>query len=425
MIKKTPVLIDEGREVHASLNEVKRLALFKQGLHRRPASNRGKAILNCVRRVGLIQLDSINVVARSHQLVILSRLGMYNPEDLDALLYPRRSLFEQWAHAECLLPVEDYEYFEPLILQRRNEPTRYRVQRILGNRPERHFRMVMKAIEKRGSLSSRDFRDSSSQKRSWWNRKPAKAALDGLFYQGHLMMDRRVNFECYYDLPDRVMPSRASVSPMSLQESFKWIVRQSIQCLGVATFPQIRDYYRQYAKPMREALKELLSQKVVVPVAVTGWNQPAYIAASDIPLLHEIKSAIYEPTLTTFLSPFDNLIWDRQRVRSLFVFDYRIESYQPSQQERRFGYYVMPILHNGRLVGRMDPKLVREEKLLLIHSIHLEPEESATDEILDAIVVALYEFADFHQATNIVVKHTSPASLKRVLLAKGKSRISA
>ena len=192
-----------------SLQTARTLAVYKQGLHRRPSVADRRALLDCVRRIGLLQLDSISVVARSHYLVMLSRAGPYDPADLDALLYPERHLFEGWAHAACLIPVEGYEYFVPTLLARRDRPPQQWIERRLGDDPHGTLDAVLKEVRERGPLASRDFQDTRDGRGTWWDWKPAKTALELLFAQGYLMVDRREGFQRYYDLSERVLPASA------------------------------------------------------------------------------------------------------------------------------------------------------------------------------------------------------------------------
>ena len=395
-----------------ALETARKLAVIKQGLHQRPLKADKQALLESIHRIGLLQLDTVSVVARSHYLVMLSRVGLYNQTDLDALLYPDRHLFEQWAHAICLIPIKDYEYFVPII-QARREQTPGRLKR-LGNNPQKILDEVLSEIKARGSLASKDFQDSGDGKRSWWNWKPAKIALDILNTQGYLMIDRRVNFQMYYDLAERVLPASTQPASKTKKDWQRWATLQSVKCLGVATADQVRDYYRQKIPEVRTMLETLAQEGLVIPVEVEGWKENAYFASADQQLVNEITDGAYQPTLTSFLTPFDNLTWNRKRLLKLFNFDYRIEMYTP-KPKRRYGYYVMPILHKGRFVGRIDPKADRKSKTLIVQALYLEPNEELNEELLIGIRNALYEFMTFHNCENITIKHSEPKTLKKAL----------
>jgi uncharacterized protein YcaQ len=403
--------MDQGDTLRQiSLDAARTLAVVKQGLDHRPQKASKRTLQGIIRRIGLLQLDSISVVARSHYLVMLSRAGLYDTADLDALLYPDRRLFEQWAHAACLIPVEDYAYFVPTIRARRERPLHASRIHRLGQDPQGTLDMVLATVRERGPLASRDFEDPRSTRGTWWDWKPAKAALEILFSRGFLMADRREGFQRYYDLAERVLPASADPPRLTMDDWARWATLRSVSCLGIATAAQASDYYRQSIPVARATAETLAGEKAVVPVQVEGWKDIAYLDPADLPLLEEIKAGKHQPKLTTFLSPFDNLIWNRQRVRDLFGFDYRTEMYTPAA-ERQYGYYVLPILHNGRLVGRLDPKADRKNKKLVIRAIYLEPDQSLTGELVAGIAGALREFMTFHGSKDLVVERSVPDGL--------------
>lgn len=401
--------------VNLSLDTVRTMAVVKQGLHQRPQAADKGVLGDIVRRIGLLQLDSINVVARSHYLVMLSRAGLYERADLDDLLYPDRCLFEQWAHAACLIPVEDYEYFAPGILARRKHSFHKWIERRMGDDPQKVLDMVLAEIREHGPLASRDFEDPRKERGTWWNWKPAKTALEILFRRGYLMVDRRENFQRYYDLGERVLP--ASVEPPShtVEDFQRWATLRSVEYLGVATARQASDYYRQNKPATRATLETLAKEGAVLHATVENWRDTAYLLPADLPLVREIEAGAHRPAVTTLLSPFDNLIWDRDRTRALFGFDYRSEMYTPAA-ERKYGYYVLPILHQGRLVGRLDSKADRKAKTLLVCAIYLEPSEAVTDELVHSIGGALREFMAFHGSETLRIERSEPPALRTPLL---------
>jgi uncharacterized protein YcaQ len=397
-----------------SLATARTLAVVKQGLHERPQAADKQALLDAIHRIGLLQIDTISVVARSQYLVMLSRIGPFDPTDLDALLYPDRRLFEGWAHAACLIPAEDYAHFAPAILACREHPLQPWLARRLGDKPQETLDTVLTEIRERGPLSSRDFEDPRDRRGTWWDWKPAKTALEILFTQGYLMVDRRVNFQRYYDLAERVLPASAEPRTHTVEDWKHWAALRSVSCLGVATATQVSDYYRQNKPVARAVLSDLEARGKVVSAEVEGWKNPAYLDPVDLPLVREIEAGAHQPKLTALLSPFDNLIWDRQRVRDLFGFDYRSEMYQPVAK-RQYGYYVLPILHQGRLVGRLDPKADRKTRTLIVHAVYLEPDQPASDELVQGIVRALREFMSFHGSERLTIDHSEPKGLGKLL----------
>ena len=314
-----------------SLETARTLAVVKQGLHRRPPSAGREALLDAIRRIGLLQLDTINVVARSHYLVLLSRVGLYDPADLDALLYPDRRLFEQWAHAACLIPVEDYRYFAPIIQARRQRalPPAW-IERRLGDDPQGVLDWVLAEVRERGPLASKDFEDPRAQRGTWWDWKPAKTALEVLFSRGHLMVDRRESFQRYYDLAERVLPLAGEPPGHTIEGYRRWATLRSVTCRGVATVAGASDYYRLRKPETRATIQALVQEGALLPVEVEGWGETAYLGPADLPLVKEIEAGEHQPSVTAFLSPFDNLLWERDRVHSLFGFEYTAEMYQPA-----------------------------------------------------------------------------------------------
>jgi uncharacterized protein YcaQ len=403
--------------IRLSLETARTLAVVRQGLHQRPPVADKQTLLDTIRRIGLLQLDTISTVARSHYLVMLSRVGLYDPADLEALLYPDRRLFEQWAHAACLIPVEDYPHFAPVILARRQRPLQGWLLRSLGDDPQPVLDAVLDEVRERGPLTSRDFGDPRAKRGTWWDWKPAKTALEILFEQGYLMIDRRVNFQRYYDLAERVLPASAQPPSRSVDAWRSWATLRSVSCLGVATYRQASEYYTQKKPPARAMLQTLAAEGAVVPVQVEGWEETAYLDAIDLPLVEDIETGAHQPALTTFLSPFDNLIWDRRRVRDLFGFDYRAEMYRPAA-EREYGYYVLPILHRGSLVGRLDPKADRKSNTLIIRAIYLEPHRAITDDLLAGLAGVLREFMAFHRCQRLHIERSEPETLGALLLKR-------
>ncbi len=393
-----------------SLEAARALAVVKQGLHRRPPVADKAALLDAIRYIGILQLDTVNVVARSHYLVMLSRVGLYDRAHLDALLYPDRRLFEGWAHAACLIPVEDYARFAPVMHARRDKPLPRYIARRLGDDRQALLDAVLARVKEEGPLASRDFEDPREGREGWWDWKPAKTALEALFDLGYVMIDRRENFQRYYDLAERVLPESAEPLQQTVADWRRWAALRSVAHFGVATYRHASEYYKQKKTPIRQVIAELAGEGALLPVEVEGWDDVAYLHPDDLPLVDEIEAGGHRPQVTALLSPFDNLLWDRQRVRDLFGFDYRIEMYTPAA-EREYGYYVMPILHHGRLVGRLDPKADRQTHTLIVRAIYLEPGEALTDELAAAIGRTLREFMAFHGSERLVIERSEPAEL--------------
>ena len=400
-----------------SLETAQKLTVIKQGLHQRPANATRQTMLDIIRQIGMLQLDSVSVVARSHYLVMLSRVGLYDPAELDALLYPDRALFEQWTHCACLMPTEDYRYLAPVIHARREKTWPWERPERFGGDPQKVMDAVLADIRDQGPLSSKDFSDPRPGRGTWWDHKPAKHALDYLYNRGYLMIDQRVNFQILYDLAERVLPASAEPLETTIEDYHYWATKKSVGHFGVSTARQVRDYYRLKLADVRPVLKKLETDGDITAISVEGWSETAFVDTADLSLIEAIADGEHQPTLTTFLSPFDSLTWDRDRLEALFNFQYKIEIYTP-KAKRKYGYYVLPILHNGRYVGRLDPKADRKTGTMIIHAIYLEAGESVTDDLVISIADALREFAAFHQCPDITITRSDPPALREALLKK-------
>ncbi len=401
-------------------NEAARdLAIIKQGLNERPGRNDKEAILETIRRIKLLQLDSINAVDRSHYLVLLSRIGTYSKADLDALLFPDKALFEQRSHEACLIPIEHYPYFNPEVMSRRDQQVSSTRLRQLGENPEAVFSKVMEKIRADGPASSKDFIDERKSKRKgWWDRKPERVALGILWRRGYLAVERRNNFQGCYDLAERVIPARLLEGGYSLEDFRRWAVTNAIDAQGIATASDINDYYRQNIRETRKILDKLEVEGVILKVKVNGWKEDAYALPADIGTAKRLMSERPQNGRAVLLSPFDNLIWFRERTERMFDFHFRVEMYTP-REERTFGYYAMPILYNGKLIGRVDPKIVRKEGILTINGISFERNIRPDEELFKSLKSALTELMEFGGCRSMKLGNKIPKELKTFLRRDG------
>ena len=325
---------------------------------------------------GGIQLDTINVVERAHHLTLWSRFDVYDRDTLDRLAYRRRLLFEYWAHAACLVPIAHVPMWRH-VMDSLHWSARGAAWRrwLKGNRPL--LRAVESAIRERGPLSSSDFENRAPGRRGgWWDRKPASHALDYLWMSGRTAVHSRVNFQKRYDLTERVLPDGLALAPASGAAFWRWHLRRSLHAMGAATATDLRMYlaFPAGGATRRATLLDAVRDGEVVEVAVEGaGTQMAWFAlAEDLPALARAGRRRTLARGTTLLSPFDSLLWHRDRVRRLFGYDYTIEVYVPAAK-RRHGYYSLPIFHDGHIIGRLDPKTHREERRLELKSVHFEP----------------------------------------------------
>ncbi len=354
-----------------SAAQARRIALAAQGFaDPRPAGRvDARHIRRVMARIALLQIDSVNVFSRAHYLPIFARLGPYPRELLDRMtaytVRPRApELFEYWAHAASLVPVQ----YQPLMRWRmaRAHIEPWQSIRHIAQRNPALLADVERLVVAQGPIRAGDTGIPRPAPRPghMWNWHDGKTALEHLFWTGRISTAKRVNFERYYDLTERVLSPDILAAPTpSADDAKRELVRISARAHGVATEPDIRDYFRLSHESTKAAVAELVESGELVPVAVEGWAAPAY-------LWHDARRP-RSVTARALLSPFDSLIWYRERTERLFGFHYRIEIYVPEPQ-RRFGYYVLPFLLGDVLVGRVDLKSDRQAGVLRVQSAWVE-----------------------------------------------------
>ena len=393
----------------------RQVMLAAQGLERAPDRPAVKAdVLEAVQQMRLLQIDTINVVRRSPYLVLWSRLGDYRPEWLDELL-AEGALFEYWAHAMCFLPIEDYPLYRRRMLdaaQERTWPVGWAVEWMREN-PEVMER-VRSHLREKGAVRSAEFENKSRPPGGWWNWKDEKNALEALFMTGEVMIARRQNFQRVYDLRERVLPGWEEAAIPSSEELQRTLAVRAAHALGIALAAWIPDYFRQPKKGMPERLEALRQEGRLLRVEVEGLEGAAYVHPERLDLLEEAATGSRELTLTTLLSPFDPLVSDRQRARQLFDFDYTIECYTPAAK-RRYGYFSLPILRRGRLIGRLDAKAQRREGIFEIKALHMEAGVPVSTELVADLAEALRRLAAWHGTAEIVVRESDPHELRGLL----------
>jgi uncharacterized protein YcaQ len=391
--------------IHLTAADARAIALRAQGFGETAPD---AAPVDVLDRLGAIQLDSVNAVARSQELVPAARIGPCSLAAMLRAVYQRRLGFEYWGHAASWLPMAEYRYFLPRMARYRERHREYREAHaaLLGE--------VLARIRDEGPLGAAAFEDPRPGRGTWWDWKPAKRALEVLFAGGELACSGRTpGFARLYDLTERVLPAGLDTSVPDEREAVRHLLRRAIAALGVATAPEAVDYFRLVLRDCRPALADLLDAGEVVPVAVEGWTAtalalPAALAAPPAPP----APPAHRPA---FLSPFDNLIWERERTERLFAFRFRLELYTP-QARRPFGYYVLPLLTDGRLAGRADVKLDRGPAgRLRLRRLRLE---GATPE---AAATAAADLARHLGAAGVALERVEPAGalapLRRALAA--------
>jgi uncharacterized protein YcaQ len=359
-----------------SLNAARRIALAAQGFGApRPANVTRAHLARLVDRLGLHQIDSVNVLARAHYLPAFSRLGAYDRSLLDEAAWGRKSrrrLFEYWAHEASLLPLHLHPLLRWRMEQAAGGERGWKSLRAFAHQRRPEAEAVLARIRADGPLAASDF-DHGKSRSGWWEWGETKQALEFLFWSGRIATaTRRGSFERVYDLTERVIPPAILALPTpEPAEAQMALVEIAARAMGVATMADLRDYFRLDLEDNRRAVESLVEAGRLLPVAVRGWRQPAY--------LHPEARHPRRIAGQALLVPFDPLIWERARTERLFDFRYRIEIYVPADK-RQHGYYVLPFLMDGALVARVDLKSDRQNGRLLVQKVTLEenaPAETA------------------------------------------------
>ena len=387
--------------------------LHAQGLDRRSRRRTGKAdVLAAIRRMGVLQIDTISVVARSPYLVLFSRLGAYDPAWLDELL-AEGALFEYWAHEASFLPIEDYALVRHRMLDPERMGWKYRADWVAKHRHE--LERVLAHVREHGAARSADFERRNGAASGWWGWKPEKRALEALFTSGDLMVARRQAFQRVYDLRERVHADWSDDMLPAREEIERRVILRSVRALGIATARWIADYYRMPKRETPARVRELAAAEELIEVQVDGWSDIAYIHPDDVETARAAADSALTPTLTTVLSPFDPAVWDRARGSAVFGFDYRIECYTPGPK-RQYGYYVLPVLRRGRIVARLDAKAHRRDGIFEVKSFYIEDGVRVTDGMLRDVARAVREAAEWHATPDVELRRTYPASLRSAVL---------
>ena len=408
------------------LRDVRALFLARQHLTRpRAASLTAPRLLRFVEDAGGIQLDSINVVDRAHYLTVWARFGAYDRAALDRLVYDRRLLFEYWAHAACLVPTSTLPWWRRAMADYRLRHTGW------ANWLKRNTKIVARvreAVSANGPMSHGDLETRRPRgEGGWWSWKPAQHAFHYLWMTGALTVHSRKHFNKRYDLLERTLPGVVETDVATGEAFARWHVERSLHAMGAATEQDLRGYltFPRWAPGVRrKALAAMLASGDVTEIDVEGAPGRWLALTRDLPAL--ARAGRTAARGTTLLAPFDSLLWYRDRVSRLFGYDYRIEVYTPGDK-RVHGYYTLPILHDGWLIGRVDAKANRRDSRLEVRHVHFEPwfaagrPAPASTVGLDraaavaGLAGAFESLATFLGAATIALDRVSPASLRRPL----------
>ena len=354
---------------NVSREQARRIALKAQGLAssaRSPAAPGWARMAKTIDQMNLLQIDSVNVLVRSHYLPVFSRLGAYDRALLDqhTLQSKKRAAFEYWAHEASLLPFSLHPLMRWRMADARAGTGLYKGLVTFARERASYVAGVLAEVRGRGPLGARDIADAGERTGHWWGWRNSKSALEYLFWTGDVTTCQRRGFERIYDLSERVIPADTLNLPAPPRaDAIAGLVDMSARALGIATPADLRDYFRLALGDATTAIARLVEEKRLTPAIVEGWDKPAY--------LHASATLPGRATGTALLSPFDPVVWNRQRAERLFDFRYRIEIYTPAGK-RRYGYYVLPFMHKGRIAGRVCLKADRQAGLLRANASHLE-----------------------------------------------------
>ncbi|MPW15410.1 hypothetical protein GCT13_00385 [Paraburkholderia sp. CNPSo 3157] len=396
------------------LSAARTLHLAAQGLLTPPRRKATKAdVLDAIRQMAQLQIDTIHVVARSPYLVLFSRLGPYQPQWLDEHLSEGR-LFEYWSHEACFLPIEDYGLMRHRMLDPSDMGWKYAADWHAQYRVD--IDRLLAHIRATGPVRSADFAREAGKGNGWWDWKPEKRHLEVLFAIGELMVAERRNFQRVYDVTARVLPHWNDARDLQSADAVaQELLRRSCRALGVVRADCVADYYRMPRRPYVDALNRLADEGELTPVRVDGWKQDTFVHRDFAPLVDDASNGKLASTVTTLLSPFDPVVWDRKRVAALFDFDYVIECYVPAAK-RKYGYYVLPILNRGKLIGRADAKAHRASGVFEVKSLHLEPGVRVSGRLTSDLRRALQRCADWHGTPQLQIT-SGPDGLAQALAA--------
>ncbi|MBB3048225.1 hypothetical protein FHR99_002499 [Litorivivens lipolytica] len=385
------------------LQRLQRLALNRQGLTQSQPFGRGlQGARKAVEHLGYIQIDTISVVERAHHHVLYSRVPGYQPEMLNKLLREQH-IFEYWSHAAAFLPIRDFRFSLPYKHAIKSGQVHW-----FKTPDKKLMREVLARIRSDGPLRSRDLEQASGKRAGWWDWKPAKKALEQLYMQGDLMVASREGFEKVYDLSERVLPEGIDTRNPTPEAFAEHLLNQQLACHGLVTLKGLTYLRRDTA--LRTAMKSLVAARLTEG-SLDELRPPSgeiFFAAHDA-LDH--KSARTRSELQ-ILSPFDNAVIQRDRLKALFDFDYQIECYVP-EAKRQYGYFCLPLLYRNTFVGRMDCKAHRKSRTLEIKALHFE--QNTDDALLDALAATLKRFSGFQQCD--VIELTARSAVTQPLRA--------
>lgn len=381
------------------------VALAAQGLLQAQPYGRGLAgARQAINHIGCVQIDSISVVERAHHHVLYSRVPNFEPVMIDRMLLDR-DIFEYWAHAAAFLPMADFRFSLPYKQAIKSGQTHW-----YKTRDQKLMDELLARIRTDGPIRSRDVESNTTKRTGWWDWKPAKKALEQMYMEGDLMVSDREGFQKTYDLTERVLPSHVNSQMPSRSEFAAYTVEQQLRCHGLASLKGLT--YQRRNPELRQAVKAVVTEKLA-----QGALEQVQVCSGEVFILETGALERALPRLNNrmlILSPFDNSIIQRDRLKALFQFDYQLECYLP-EAKRKYGYFCLPLLYCDKFIGRIDCKAHRKISQLEIKSLHLEQHDFDEDLIINAFVDAITQFCHFQNCDSVSLTKAHPNHLAQRL----------
>ncbi len=384
---------------------LRRLALSAQGLlQAQPYGNGLAGARAAISHLGYVQIDSISVVERAHNHVLYTRVPKFKPAMINQMLI-EKDIFEYWSHAAAFLPITDFRFSLPYKHAIKSGQTHW-----YKNRDNKLMGELLARIRSEGPLRSRDVEANTIKRAGWWDWKPAKKALEQMYMEGDLMVSHREGFQKTYDLTERVLPSHVNLQAPSTDEFAAHLVGQQLRCHGFASLKGLT-YLRRNAE-LRKSVKTLVNERLA-----QGTLEQVQASSGEIFIL---ETGAFERPLTRLnermliLSPFDNSVIQRERLKAIFQYNYQIECYVP-EAKRQYGYFCLPLLYRDKFIGRMDCKVHRKSSHLEIKLLHFESHNFDDSRVIGAFVEAIGRFYEFQQCDSVSLTKVHPKHLAKQL----------
>jgi uncharacterized protein len=387
------------------LARLRRLALAAQGLLQAQPYGRGLVgARKAINHIGYVQIDTISVVERAHHHALYARVPEFKPAMTNQMLLDR-DIFEYWAHAAAFLPIADFRFSLPYKHAIKSGQTHW-----YKTRDQPLMDELLARIRADGPIRSRDVETNTTKRTGWWDWKPAKKALEQLYMEGDLMVSDREGFQKTYDLTDRVLPSYVNTQMPSTDEFAAHIVEQQLRCHGLVSLKGLT--YQRRNPELRQAVKALVNERLR-----EGTFEQVQVSSGEVFIL---ETGVLERSLPALkhrmliLSPFDNSVIQRDRLKALFQFDYQIECYLP-EAKRQYGYFCLPLLYRDEFIGRIDCKAHRKISQLEIKSLHFGQHNFDQDLVITAFVEAITQFCHFQNCDSVSLTKAHPSHLTQCL----------